>query len=108
MKNITILLLLIGNIVFAQTNEDDYKELLKKSPFNEMYPEFMAQEAADYFGVSWKAVNRWINRRKVGVKISHAIPCFVKGKQFAMTKDAAEYFGVSRQTIRNWVLQEEI
>ena len=66
------------------------------------------QEAADYFGVSWKAVNGWVNRRKKGVKIPHAVPCYVRNKHFAMTKDAAEYFGVSRRTIRNWVLKESL
>ena len=80
MKNITILLLLIGNIVFAQTNEDDYKELLKKSPFNEMYPEFMAQEAADYFAVfntlfSEKSPIAPKEARLAAIAVSAAIKC---------------------------------
>ncbi|MDB2362630.1 carboxymuconolactone decarboxylase family protein [Flavobacteriales bacterium] len=80
MKNIAILLLLIGNIVFAQTNEDDYKELLKKSPFNEMYPEFMAQEAADYFAVfntlfSEKSPIAPKEARLTAVAVSAAIRC---------------------------------
>ena len=80
MKNITILLLLIGNIAFAQTNEDDYKELLKKSPFNEMYPEFMAQEAADYFSVfntlfSEKSPIAPKEARLTAVAVSAAIRC---------------------------------
>jgi len=80
MKNITILLLLIGNIVFAQTNEDDYMELLKKSPFNEMYPEFMAQEAADYFTVfntlfSEKSPIAPKEARLTAVAVSAAIRC---------------------------------
>ena len=51
MKYLTLLLLFSSLFLNAQTNDDSYNELLKKSPFNEMYPKYMAQGAADYFTV---------------------------------------------------------
>ena len=81
----------------------------KKLPPKEQKCEYRGKEfdsirdAAEYFDVSWKAVYRWIERRKRGVKIPHATPCVVKGIKFDMVKSAAEYFGVSRVTIYNWI-----
>ncbi|MBL6658442.1 MAG: carboxymuconolactone decarboxylase family protein, partial [Flavobacteriales bacterium] len=51
MKYLTLLLLSSSLFLNAQTNDESYNELLKKSPFNEMYPKYMAQEAAEYFTV---------------------------------------------------------
>ena len=34
----------------AQTTDDDYEKLLSESPFNEMYPRVIAEDAAEYFG----------------------------------------------------------
>lgn len=52
MKNLALLFLFVSSITVAQTTTDNnYEELLKKSPFNEMYPEFMAADAAAYFNV---------------------------------------------------------
>jgi len=35
--------------MIAQNNDKKYKDLLKESPFNSMYPKFMAEDAAEYF-----------------------------------------------------------
>ena len=51
MKYLILLLLSSSLFLNAQTNDESYNELLKKSPFNEMYPKYMAQEAAEYFTV---------------------------------------------------------
>ena len=61
------------------------------------------REAAEYFEVTWYAVQQYLKRRERGLKISHAKPCIVKGIEFNMVKSAAEYFNVSRQTISNWI-----
>ena len=42
MKYLTLLLLFSSLFINAQTNDESYNELLKKSPFNEMYPKYMA------------------------------------------------------------------
>ena len=49
MKQLIILLFLISNIMIAQNTDKKYKDLLKESPFNSMYPKFMAEDAAEYF-----------------------------------------------------------
>ena len=49
MKKITILLVLISTIAIGQTKDDAYQKLLEESPFNSMYPKFMAEDAAEYF-----------------------------------------------------------
>ena len=49
MKKITFLILLTTLIGFSQNNDSSYEELLKRSPFNKMYPKFMAEESANYF-----------------------------------------------------------
>lgn len=48
MKKLFLLLLLVFSFTFSQ-EKSSYEELLENNPFNSMYPEFMAQEAADYF-----------------------------------------------------------
>ena len=48
MKKLFLLLFLVSSFTFSQNNSS-YEELLEKNPFNSMYPEFMAEEAADYF-----------------------------------------------------------
>ena len=49
MKKITILFILISSIAFGQTKDKSYEKLLEESPFNIMYPQFMAEDAAEYF-----------------------------------------------------------
>ena len=49
MKKFIALLILVSSLGFSQNNDASYEELLKKSPFNKMYPKFMAEEAASYF-----------------------------------------------------------
>lgn len=49
MKQLIIILFLISNIMIAQNTDKKYKDLLKESPFNSMYPKFMAEDAAEYF-----------------------------------------------------------
>ncbi len=39
----------MSNIMIAQNTDKKYKDLLKESPFNSMYPKFMAEDAAEYF-----------------------------------------------------------
>ena len=48
MKKLFLLLLLVSSFTFSQ-DKSSYDELLEKNAFNSMYPEFMAEEAADYF-----------------------------------------------------------
>ena len=49
MKKIIALFLLVSTIGFSQDSDSKYNELLKKSPFNSMYPKFIAEESAKYF-----------------------------------------------------------
>lgn len=48
MKKLFLLFFLVFSFTFSQ-EKSSYEELLEKNPFNSMYPEFMAEEAADYF-----------------------------------------------------------
>ena len=48
MKKLFLLLLLVSSFTFSQ-DKSSYDELLEKNAFNSMYPEFMAEEAAEYF-----------------------------------------------------------
>jgi AhpD family alkylhydroperoxidase len=48
MKKLFLLLLLVSSYTFSQ-DKSSYDELLEKNAFNSMYPEFMAEEAAEYF-----------------------------------------------------------
>ena len=49
MKKLLLLLLITPLIGRSQTTESAYEELIKKSPFNEMYPKIIAEDAAEYF-----------------------------------------------------------
>lgn len=49
-----LLLLLTSSVGFSQTSDEDYQVLLKKSPFNKMYPKAIAADAAEYFAESNK------------------------------------------------------
>tara|TARA_B100001094_G_scaffold269188_1_gene273243 strand:+ start:428 stop:844 length:417 start_codon:yes stop_codon:yes gene_type:complete len=49
MKNLTILFVLISTIAISQTKDKNYQKLIEESPFNIMYPQFMAEDAAEYF-----------------------------------------------------------
>ena len=80
MKKLITLLMLISTYSIAQTNDQSYKELVKESPFNEMYPEFMAQEAAEYFKVFNKLFSdespiEVKEARLIAVSVSAAIRC---------------------------------
>ena len=48
MKKLLLLLLITPLIGLSQTTESTYEELIKKSPFNEMYPKIIAEDAAEY------------------------------------------------------------
>ena len=80
MKKLITLLMLISTFSIAQTNDQSYEELVKESPFNEMYPEFMAQEAAEYFKVFNKLFSdespiEVKEARLIAVSVSAAIRC---------------------------------
>ena len=80
MKKLITLLVLISTYSIAQTNDQSYEELVKESPFNEMYPEFMAQEAAEYFKVFNKLFSdespiEVKEARLIAVSVSAAIRC---------------------------------
>ena len=80
MKYLTLLLLFSSLFLNAQTNDESYNELLKKSPFNEMYPKYMAQEAAEYFTVfntlfSEKSPIAPKEARLAAIAVSAAIKC---------------------------------
>lgn len=80
MKKITLLLVLISTIAIGQTKDDAYQKLLEESPFNSMYPQFMAEDAAEYF----KEFNKLFSEdspiapkeaRLVAVSVSAAVKC---------------------------------
>ena len=80
MKKITLLFVLISTIAFGQTKEDSYQKLLEESPFNIMYPQFMAEDAAEYF----KEFNKLFSdsspiapkeARLVAIGVSAAVKC---------------------------------
>ena len=80
MKKITLLFVLISTIAVGQTKEDSYQKLLEESPFNIMYPKFMAEDAAEYF----KEFNKLFSdsspiapkeARLVAIGVSAAVKC---------------------------------
>jgi AhpD family alkylhydroperoxidase len=80
MKYLTLLLLFSSLFLKAQTNDESYNDLLEKSPFNEMYPKYMAQDAADYFTVfntlfSEKSPIAPKEARLAAIAVSAAIKC---------------------------------
>ena len=80
MKKLITLLMLISAYSIAQTNDQSYEELIKESPFNEMYPEFIAHEAAEYFKVFNKLFSdespiEVKEARLIAVSVSAAIRC---------------------------------
>ena len=48
MKKLLLLLLITPLIGLSQTTESTYEELIKKSPFNEMYPGPLYQNARSH------------------------------------------------------------
>ena len=80
MKKLITLLVLISTYSIAQTNDKSYQKLVKESPFNEMYPAFMADEAAEYFKVFNKLFSdespiEAKEARLIAVSVSAAIRC---------------------------------
>ena len=80
MKKITLLFVLISTIAVGQTKEDSYQKLLEENPFNIMYPQFMAEDAAEYF----KEFNKLFSdsspiapkeARLVAIGVSAAVKC---------------------------------
>ena len=80
MKKITLLFVLISTIAVGQTKEDSYQKLLEESPFNIMYPQFIAEDAAEYF----KEFNKLFSdsspiapkeARLVAIGVSAAVKC---------------------------------
>ena len=80
MKKITLLFVLISTIAIGQTKNDSYQKLLEESPFNIMYPQFMAEDAAEYF----KEFNKLFSdsspiapkeARLVAIGVSAAVKC---------------------------------
>ena len=72
--------MLISTYSIAQTNDKSYQKLVKESPFNEMYPAFMADEAAEYFKVFNKLFSdespiEAKEARLIAVSVSAAIRC---------------------------------
>ena len=80
MKKLITLLVLISTYSIAKTNDKRYQKLVKESPFNEMYPAFMADEAAEYFKVFNKLFSdespiEVKEARLIAVSVSAAIRC---------------------------------
>ena len=80
MKKITLLFVLISTIAVGQTQDEGYQKLLEESPFNIMYPQFMAEDAAEYF----KEFNKLFSdsspiapkeARLVAIGVSAAVKC---------------------------------
>lgn len=55
MKKLILLFLLTSSVGLSQTTDEDYDALLKKSPFNKMYPKAVAVDAAEYFA-EWNKI----------------------------------------------------
>ena len=55
MKKIVLLFLLTTSFGFGQTTDQEYDALIKRSPFNKMYPKATAADAAAYFG-AWNKI----------------------------------------------------
>ena len=55
MKKLLLLLLFSCAFGYSQTVDEDYNALLKKSPFNKMYPKSVASDAAEYFA-EWNKI----------------------------------------------------
>ena len=72
-------LFLIPVSAFGQTSDKAHKELLKKSPFNKMYPKDLAPAAAKYFGEWNKLFSKGPiaskEARLVAISASAAIRC---------------------------------
>ena len=52
MKNFIVIFFISSSFLFSQISDQEHEEILKKSPFNKMYPKLIASEAAQYF-VDW-------------------------------------------------------
>ena len=55
MKKFLLILLMTSSVGFSQTEDEDYNALLKKSPFNKMYPKAVSSDAAEYFA-EWNKI----------------------------------------------------
>ena len=64
MKKFLLILLMTSSVGFSQTADEDYNSLLKKSPFNKMYPKAVASDAAEYFA-EW---NKIFNQGPIALK----------------------------------------
>ena len=49
MKNFIIIFFISSSFLFSQISDQEHKEILKKNPFNKMYPKVIAGDAAEYF-----------------------------------------------------------
>ena len=58
MKKFFLLFLLVSSFGYSQISDEEHKALLEKSPFNQMYPKFMAKDAAAYF-TQWNKLFRF-------------------------------------------------
>ena len=80
MKKLVTLFIMTITFGYSQIDNNEYIELLNKSPFNQMYPKFMAKEAADYFDVfnllfSEKSPIAPKEARLAAIAVSAAIRC---------------------------------
>ena len=80
MKKLVTLFIMTITFGYSQIENNEYIELLNKSPFNQMYPKFMAKEAADYFDVfnllfSEKSPIAPKEARLAAIAVSAAIRC---------------------------------
>ena len=97
-----ITFMFLSSFVFSQTDEAEYEKVLEQSPFNKMYPQFMAKEAADYF----KEFNKLFTEegpiapkeaRLAAVAVSAAIRCeYCISAQVHLAKQA----GASEEEIK--------
>ena len=80
MKYLYLILILVSSSAMCQKNDNKYNKLLKESPFNYMYPKFMAEDAAEYFKefnmlFSDKSPIAAKEARLVAVAVSAALRC---------------------------------
>tara|TARA_Y100000748_G_scaffold283314_1_gene264271 strand:+ start:451 stop:858 length:408 start_codon:yes stop_codon:yes gene_type:complete len=80
MKKLVTLFIMTITFGYSQIDNNEYIELLNQSPFNQMYPKFIAKEAADYFDVfnmlfSEKSPIAPKEARLAAIAVSAAIRC---------------------------------
>ena len=95
MKKLVLLFLLTTAFGYSQTTDQVYDALMKKSPFNKMYPKATAADAAEYFG-AW---NKIFTEGPIALK--EARLDLNEGADILMVKPGMPYLDVIREISSN-------